>query len=155
MIVAASTNLKGSDSLRALFLPEIPALLGDPASRAVGGDLSKCPVFSVFGSKPFSIWPAAGRRFGCTRISKWCVAGSRLEQGALPKVEWFRGIGEYQIDWGPHLRIYLAKDGLKIIILFGGVTKKRPQQDVDQAVALWDDCKRRKVSTQERIRTWH
>lgn len=44
---------------------------------------------------------------------------------------------------GPGLRIYLAKDGLKIIILIGGGSKKRQQQDIDQAVALWEDYKRR------------
>jgi hypothetical protein len=38
-----------------------------------------------------------------------------MEQGNLSNVEWFRGIGEYKIDWGPGYRIYLAKDGLKII----------------------------------------
>ena len=45
------------------------------------------------------------------------------------------------------MRIYLAKDGLKIIILIGGGTKKRQQQDIDRAVALWEDYKRRKAST--------
>jgi putative component of toxin-antitoxin plasmid stabilization module len=39
----------------------------------------------------------------------------------------------------------LAKDGLKIIILIGGGTKKRQQQDIDQAVALWEEYKRRKA----------
>ena len=48
---------------------------------------------------------------------------------------------------GAGLRIYLAKDGLKIIILLGGGTKKRQQQDIDKAVALWDNYKRRKAST--------
>ena len=38
-------------------------------------------------------------------------------------------------------------DGLKIIILIGGGTKKRQQQDIDRAVALWEDYKRRKAST--------
>jgi putative component of toxin-antitoxin plasmid stabilization module len=32
-----------------------------------------------------------------------------MEQGNLSNVEWFRGIGEYKIDWGPGYRIYLAK----------------------------------------------
>lgn len=70
-----------------------------------------------------------------------------MEQGNLPNVEWFRGIGEYQIDWGPGLHIYLAQDGLKIIIPIGGGTKKRRQWDIDRAVALWQGCKRRKAST--------
>ena len=46
------------------------------------------------------------------------------------------------------MRLYLAKDGLKIIILLGGGTKKRQQQDIEQALALWEDYKRRKASTQ-------
>ena len=48
---------------------------------------------------------------------------------------------------GPGLRIYLGKDGLKIIILIGGGTKKRQQQDIDQAVVLRENYKRRKAST--------
>jgi putative addiction module killer protein len=67
-----------------------------------------------------------------------------MEQGNLSSVEWFRGIGEYKIDWGPGYRIYLAKDGLKIIVLLGG-GKKRQQKDIDRALALWDDYKRRKA----------
>lgn len=72
------------------------------------------------------------------------VATFRMEQGNLSNVEWFRGIGEYKIDWGPGYRIYLAKDGLKIIVLLGGGSKKRQQQDIDQALALWENYKRRK-----------
>jgi len=64
------------------------------------------------------------------------LAVRRMEQSKLSNVEWFRGIGEYKIDWGPGLRINVAKDGLKIIILIGGGTNKRQQQDIDQAVAL-------------------
>lgn len=65
------------------------------------------------------------------------MAVSRMEQGNLSHVEWFRGIGQYKIDWGSGLRIYPGKGGLKIIILIGGGTKKRQQQDIDQAVVLW------------------
>jgi len=72
-----------------------------------------------------------------------------MEQGNLSNVEWFRGIGEYKIDWGAGLRIYLAKDGPKIIILIGGGTKRRQQQDIDHAVALWEEYKRRKASAQK------
>ena len=81
--------------------------------------------------------------------AKVATAKYRMQQGNLSSVEWFRGIGEYKIDWGPGLRIYLAKDGLKIIILIGGGTKKRQQQDIDQAVALCEDYKRRKASTRQ------
>jgi putative addiction module killer protein len=49
---------------------------------------------------------------------------------------------------GPGLRIYFAKDGLKLIVLIGGGSKKRQQYDIDQAVAIWEDYKRRKAATQ-------
>lgn len=50
---------------------------------------------------------------------------------------------------GAELRIYLAKDGLKIIILIGSGTKKRQQQELDQAMVLLEDYKRRKASIQK------
>lgn len=93
---------------------------------------------------PFGEWFGSLEAVAAAKVR---VAVSRMEQGNLSNVEWFRGIGECKIDWGPGLRIYLAKDGLKIIILIGGGTKKRQQQDIDKAVALWDDYKRRKAST--------
>jgi putative addiction module killer protein len=70
----------------------------------------------------------------------------RLEQGNWSNVSWFRGIGEYKIDWGPGLRIYLAKEGVKLILLLGGGSKKRQQRDIEQAVLLWESYKRRKSS---------
>ena len=96
------------------------------------------------GDSPFGEWFGSLESVAAAKVR---VAVSRMEQGNLSNVEWFRGIGECKIDWGPGLRIYLAKDGLKIVILIGGGTKKRQQQDIDQAVALWDDYKRRKAST--------
>ncbi len=95
------------------------------------------------GDSPFSEWFNSLEAVAAAKVR---VAVSRMEQGNLSRVEWFRGIGEFKIDWGPGLRIYLAKDGLKIIILIGGGTKRRQQQDIDLAVALWDDYKRRKTS---------
>jgi len=34
---------------------------------------------------------------------------------------------------------------LKLIVLLGGGSKKRQQKDVDEALALWEDYKRRKA----------
>jgi DNA-binding phage protein len=48
-----------------------------------------------------------------------------MELGNTSNVKWFAGIGEYVIDWGPGYRIYLAKDGESLIVLFGGGTKRR------------------------------
>ena len=47
------------------------------------------------------------------------------------------------------MQIYLANEGLKIIILIGGGTKKRQQRDIGQDVALSEDFKRRKASIQK------
>ena len=78
--------------------------------------------------------------------AKITVAKARLELGNTSRIEWFRGIGEYKIDWGPGYRIYLAKDGEALIIFFGGSTKKGQQKAIDQAVSLHDEYKARKKS---------
>ena len=94
------------------------------------------------GSSPYAAWFASLDPIAAAKVS---VAAARMEQGNLSKVEWFRGIGEYKIDWGPGYRIYLAKEGLKIIVLLGGGTKRRQQKDIDEALALWEDYKRHKA----------
>ena len=78
--------------------------------------------------------------------AKVTVAKTRLELGNTSNIEWFRGIVEYKIDWGPGYRLYLAKDGEALIILFGGSSKKGQQRAIDQAVALHDEYKARKKS---------
>ena len=98
------------------------------------------------GSSPYADWFS---KLDSLAAAKLTVAAARMEQGNLSNVEWFRGIGECKIDWGPGYRIYLAKDGLEIIVLLGGGSKKRQQRDIDEAVALWEDYKRRKASTQK------
>ena len=45
-----------------------------------------------------------------------------------PYKAWFDGIGEYVINWGPGYRVYLAKDGDTLIILFGGGTTRGQQE---------------------------
>lgn len=67
-----------------------------------------------------------------------------MEQGNLSSVEWFDGIGEYKIDWGPGYRIYLAQDGEQLIVLFGGGTKKRQSSDIHRARLLYLEYKQRK-----------
>lgn len=46
-----------------------------------------------------------------------------MELGNTSSVKWFDGIGEYRIDWGPGYRIYLARDGDKLILLFTGAPR--------------------------------
>jgi putative addiction module killer protein len=66
------------------------------------------------------------------------------EDASSPYKTWFDGMGEYIIDWGPGYRIYLAKDGVTLIILFGGGTKRGQQRDIDKAKVLLAEYKARK-----------
>ncbi len=93
------------------------------------------------GANPYQTW---FDRLDAQAAAKITVAKTRLELGNTSNIEWFRGIGECKIDWGPGYRIYLAKDGEALIILFGGSTKKGQQKAIDQAVALHDEYKARK-----------
>ncbi len=54
------------------------------------------------------------------------------------------GVHECRIDWGPGYRVYLGKDGDRLVILLGGGTKKRQQKDIEAAKTLWQDYKKRK-----------
>jgi len=93
------------------------------------------------GSNPYQKW---FDKLDAQAAAKITVAKARLELGNTSSVDWFRGIGEYKIDWGPGYRIYLAKDGETLIIFFGGSTKKGQQKAIDQAVALHEEYKSRK-----------
>lgn len=95
------------------------------------------------GSSPYADWFASLEAAAAAKVT---VAKLRMQQGNLSNVEWFRGIGEYKIDWGPGYRIYLARDGQKILVLLGGGTKRRQQNDIDHALALWEDYKARKAA---------
>ncbi len=76
--------------------------------------------------------------------AKVAVAKLRMELGNISSIKWFDGMGEYVIDWGPGYRIYLAKDGDALIVLFGGGTKRGQQRDIDRAKELLAEYKARK-----------
>jgi putative addiction module killer protein len=95
------------------------------------------------GSSPYGDW---FEDLPADVAAKIVTAKLRMQLGNLSNVEWFRGIGEYKIDFGAGWRIYLAKDGIQIIILLGGGSKKRQQSDIDRAVSLWDAYKQRKAT---------
>jgi putative addiction module killer protein len=71
----------------------------------------------------------------------------RIEQGNFSNAKSVgSGVSEYRIYFGPCYRIYFGKDGERLVILVGGGTKKRQQDDIQTAVARWQDYKRRKQS---------
>ena len=93
------------------------------------------------GSSPYAAW---FNRLDAQAAAKVVTAKLRMELNTS-NVKWFSGIGEYVIDWGPGYRIYLAKDGDSLIVLFGGGIKRRQQADIERARALHAEYKARKA----------
>lgn len=93
------------------------------------------------GSNPYKNWFDS---LDAQAAAKITTAKLRLELGNTSSVKWFDGLGEYVIDWGPGYRIYLAADGNRLIVLFGGGTKRGQQRDIDKAKALLAQYKARK-----------
>ena len=99
------------------------------------------------GAVPYQDWFDS---LDATAAAKVAVAKVRLSLGNTSNVKWFSGIGEYRIDWGPGYRVYLAKDGDSLIILFGGGTKRRQDADIARAVVLHAEYKTRKAAAAKR-----
>lgn len=85
------------------------------------------------GSNPYKKWFDGLDPQSAAKVT---TAKLRLELGNTSSIKWFAGMGECVIDWGPGYRIYLAKDGDTLIVLFGGGTKRGQQRDIDQAKVL-------------------
>ena len=77
------------------------------------------------GTSPYKTWFDSLEAQAAAKI---VTAKLRLEVGNTSSVKWFDGMGECIINWGPGYRIYLAKDGETLIVLFGGGTKQGQQQ---------------------------
>jgi len=93
------------------------------------------------GSNPYKEWFDS---LDAQAAAKIAVAKARLELGNTSNIKWFKGIGEYVIDWGPGYRIYLVQEAKSLIILFGGGTKKKQQVDIDKVKVLLKEYKSRK-----------
>ena len=93
------------------------------------------------GTNPYKLWFDS---LDTQAAAKIVTAKLRLELGNISSVKWFDGIGEYIINWGPGYRVYLAKDGDTLIILFGGGIKRGQQRDIDRAKELHAEYKTRK-----------
>jgi putative addiction module killer protein len=65
--------------------------------------------------------------------------------GNTSNVKWFSGIGECRLDWGPGYRVYLARDGQDLIVIFGGGAKKGQDADISRALELHAEYKARKA----------
>lgn len=94
------------------------------------------------GGSPYAAW---FDHLNAKAAAKVATALTRLAQGNFSNV---KGVGsgafECRIDFGPGYRVYFGKDGERLVILLGGGTKKRQQQDIERATARWQDYKARK-----------
>lgn len=97
------------------------------------------------GTVPFKDW---FERLDPHAATKVATAVTRLSLGNTSNVKWFSGIAELKVDWGPGYRVYLARDGEALVLLFCGGTKKRQQADIAQALMLHDEYKARKKAAQ-------
>jgi putative addiction module killer protein len=94
------------------------------------------------GQSPFAAW---SNHLNSEAAAKVAVALVRMQQGNFSNAKGVgAGVYEYRIDFGPGYRIYFGKDGERLVILLGGGTKKRQDEDIVAALARWQDYKQRK-----------
>src|ERR1035438_7661774 len=91
----------------------------------------------INGDKRFARWLEA---LDASAAAKVAIALTRLEQGNFSQAKGVgAGVSEYKIDFGPGYRIYFGRDGETLVILLGGGTKKRQNQDIRAAQQCWAD----------------
>jgi putative addiction module killer protein len=94
------------------------------------------------GRSPYADW---FDKLSAPAAAKVAIAITRMEQGNYSNVKSVgSGVHECRIDFGPGYRVYFGKDGEHLILLLGGGTKKRQQNDINNAIAAWRDYKNRK-----------
>lgn len=98
-------------------------------------------------SSPFDEWFSSLSVPAATRVSTALV---RLEMGNTSNIKWFDGLGEYRIDWGPGLRIYLIRETHRLIILFGGGDKSSQKRDIKVVKSLINEHQLDKKLKQQR-----
>lgn len=94
------------------------------------------------GVSPFRRWfddlDAQAAAFVTTAIE-------RLAEGNVSNVRSIgEGAAELKINCGPGYRVYFGWDGKTLVILLGGGTKRRQQNDIEAALRRWQDYKRRR-----------
>ena len=75
------------------------------------------------------------------------IAIDRLSEGNASNAKALgEGVSELRINRGPGYRIYFGWDGKVLVILLGGGTKKRQQNDIANALRHWRSYKARKAA---------
>jgi putative addiction module killer protein len=95
------------------------------------------------GRSPYAEWFEG---LSAQAAAKVTVAITRMAMGNFSNVKGVGGgVYECRVNFGPGFRMYLGKDGEHLVILLAGGTKKRQQNDIEDARARWQDYKKRKT----------
>ena len=79
------------------------------------------------------------------------IAIDRLGEGNTSNAKSLgEGVSELRINRGPGYRVYFGRDGKLLVILLGGGTKKRQQNDIQNALRNWRVYKARKAAGRTR-----
>ena len=96
---------------------------------------------------PFAEWFDS---LGAKAAAKVTSATTRMELGNFGDHKSVGGgVWERRINFEKGNRIYYAKDGEDLVLLFCGGTKSRQQADIDEAKEYWNDYKHRKAQTKK------
>jgi putative addiction module killer protein len=96
------------------------------------------------GTSPFRRW---FDDLNAQAAASVAVAIERLSEGNTSNVKPIgEGAAELKINRGPGYRVYFGWDGRVMVILLGGGTKRRQQNDIEAALRRWRDYKKRKRS---------
>ena len=93
------------------------------------------------GRSPYARW---FNRLNIQAAAKVATVLVRMAHGNLSNTKGVGGgVFECRINFGPGYRVYFGKDGETLIILLGGGTKNRQQNDIEAARDLWREYRRR------------
>ena len=95
------------------------------------------------GSVPFAEW---FNSLGAKAAAKVTAATTRMELGNFgDRKSVGGGVWERRVNFEKGYRLYYAKDGDDLVLLFCGGTKSRQQSDIDEAKQYWKNYKKRKT----------
>jgi putative addiction module killer protein len=100
------------------------------------------------GRNPFERWVRALDGVTRARVDETI---DKVEQGNLTMMKGVgQGVFELRLQFGAGYRIYCGRDGDTLVILLGGGTKRRQEDDIAGAQFLWQEYKDRKKELSER-----
>ena len=94
------------------------------------------------GISPFAAWFNSIDPLAAARVNTYLT---RILLGNVSSLKPLKGaFQEVVIDWGPGYRVYVGRDGERLVVLLGAGTKKKQQRDIETAEGFWEEYKERK-----------